>query len=167
MDEPRRRPSPRAPRLWALTAASVWVPVLVVEVALTVAATSSALPALERWPRWIFAVVLAVSVAAAAVAIVVVPVWRYRVHRWDVSATAVYTRTGWFVQEHRIAPISRIQTVDTERGPFDRLLGLATVTVTTASAAGAVEITALDVETAHRVVADLTAVAAGTGEDAT
>ena len=97
----------------------------------------------------------------------VVPLWRFRVHRWDVSPDAVYTRSGWLVQERRIAPISRVQTVDTERGPLDRLFGLSNVTVTTASSAGAVRIVALDSDVADRVVAQLTDIAAIGGEDAT
>jgi membrane protein YdbS with pleckstrin-like domain len=96
-----------------------------------------------------------------------VALWRYRVHRWEISDTAVYTRSGWFTQERRIAPISRIQTVDTERGPIDRMLGLATVTVTTASSAGAVKISALDQATADRTVARLTEVAGTNAGDAT
>ena len=103
----------------------------------------------------------------ALVFVVVVPLWRFRVHRWDVSPDAVYTRSGWLVQERRIAPISRVQTVDTERGPLDRLFGLANVTVTTASSAGAVRIVALDADVADRVVAQLTDIAAIGGEDAT
>ena len=71
------------------------------------------------------------------------------------------------MQERRIAPISRVQTVDTERGPLDRLFGLANVTVTTASSAGAVRIVALDSDVADRVVAQLTDIAAIGGEDAT
>jgi membrane protein YdbS with pleckstrin-like domain len=89
------------------------------------------------------------------------------VHRWEISDTAVHTRSGWFTQERRIAPISRIQTVDTERGPIDRWLGLATVTVTTASSAGAVEITALDTAVADETVARLTTIAGRNGADAT
>ena len=96
----------------------------------------------------------------AAVFVIVVPLWRYRVHRWDISPQAVYTRSGWLVQERRIAPISRVQTVDTYRGPLDRLFGLANVTVTTASSAGAVRIVALDSDVADRVVAQLTDIAA-------
>ena len=99
--------------------------------------------------------------------VVVVPVWRYRVHRWDLDPTAVYTRSGWLVQERRIAPISRVQTVDTYRGPLDRLFGLTNVTVTTASSAGAVRIVALDDPVAQQVVARLTDIAALGTEDAT
>jgi uncharacterized protein len=99
--------------------------------------------------------------------VVIAPVWRYRVHRWEISPQAVFTRTGWLVQQRRIAPISRVQTVDTYRGPLDRLFGLANVTVTTASSAGAVHIVALDTEVADAVVAQLTDIAALGGEDAT
>ena len=80
----------------------------------------------------------------AAAHLIVMPQWRYRVHRWETSADAVYTQSGWFNQERRIAPISRIQTVDSHRGPFEQLFGLANVTVTTASAAGPLEIHGLD-----------------------
>ncbi|HYR13890.1 MAG TPA: PH domain-containing protein, partial [Mycobacterium sp.] len=117
--------------------------------------------------RWVHTVAAVVTVLGIVVFVVVVPLWRYRVHRWDIDAKAVYTRTGWLVQERRIAPISRVQTVDTERGPLDQLFGLANVTVTTASSAGAVRIVALDSDVADRVVAQLTDIAAIGAEDAT
>ena len=83
--------------------------------------------------------------------VVVMPRWRYRVHRWETTEAAVYTSSGWLRQEWRVAPMSRIQTVDTVRGPLQQIFGLSGVTVTTASAAGAVEITGLD----HVLAADL------------
>jgi membrane protein YdbS with pleckstrin-like domain len=111
--------------------------------------------------------VLAVPVVGVLVFVGVAPMWRYRVHRWEIDAKAVYTRTGWLMQERRIAPISRVQTVDTHRGPLDRIFGLANVTVTTASSAGAVRIVALDTDVADRVVAQLTDIAALGEQDAT
>ena len=142
MADPLWRPSTKAPRLWAITASLFWVPVIVAEIVCAVL-----IPGI---PSWVVGTVFAVTVLFAATYILMVPAWRYRVHRWEISDTAVYTRTGWFTQERRIAPISRVQTVDTERGPIDRMLGLATVTVTTASSAGAVKISALDQEVADR-----------------
>ena len=94
--------------------------------------------AADAW--WVVALVALVAVAYVAV----VPQWRYAVHRWEVTDTAVYTQTGWWARERRIAPMSRIQTVDHAEGAIARLFGLATVTVTTASAAGALEIEGLD-----------------------
>ena len=123
--------------------------------------------ALDGRLLWLHAACGGRTVLGVVVFVVVVPVWRYRVHRWDIGAQAVYTRTGWLVQERRIAPISRVQTVDTYRGPLDRLFGLANVTVTTASSAGAVRIVALDSEVADRIVAQLTDIAAIGAEDAT
>lgn len=95
----------------------------------------------------------------------VMPLWRYRVHRWETTPTAVYTQRGWLSQERRIAPISRIQTVDLSRGPLSQLFRLASVTVTTASAAGPLTIEGLDVDDARRLVDELTeATVAETGD---
>ncbi|PXY28455.1 hypothetical protein BAY60_16575 [Prauserella muralis] len=112
-------------------------------------------------------------VAAGAVAlaglpfVVLLPLWWYRVHRWEITGDAVYTRTGFFWQEWRVAPMSRIQTVDTQRGPLEQFFGLATVTVTTASAKGAVTIPGLDHELAADLVRQLTETTQATPGDAT
>ncbi|MPY79448.1 MAG: PH domain-containing protein [Actinophytocola sp.] len=140
------------------------------------------------WRAWIALVVLPIVGALAIVGLLVAPVltvlagiaaagglaygvimplWWFRVHRWEVTDTAVYTRTGYFWQESRIAPMSRIQTVDTVRGPLQQLLRLATVTVTTASAKGAVRIVGLDAELAADLAAELTRITQATPGDAT
>lgn len=134
---------------------------------LVLAAGQAAWIAFDRRLLWLHIGLAVVTVLGAVISVAVVPLWRYRVHRWELGSQAVYTRTGWLVQERRIAPISRVQTVDTYRGPLDRLFGLANVTVTTASSAGAVHIAALDVAVADHLVAQLTDIAAIGGEDAT
>ena len=101
-------------------------------------------------------VVAAAWLVLAVAHLVIMPRWRYRVHRWEATDTAVYTQTGWISQERRIAPISRVQTVDSERGPIEQLFRLANVTVTTASAAGPIKIHGLAVADADRLVDDLT-----------
>jgi membrane protein YdbS with pleckstrin-like domain len=156
--DPAHPPSRKAPLVWAIGAAIPW---------LILAVGQMVWFAIDPRLMWVHALAGAVTVLAIMVFVVVVPLWRYRVHRWDVDAKAVYTRTGWLVQERRIAPISRVQTVDTERGPLDQLFGLANVTVTTASSAGAVRIVALDSDVADRVVAQLTDIAMIGAEDAT
>jgi hypothetical protein len=114
--------------------------------------------------RWWMPVVVG---AAMATYVLVVPAWKYAVHRWEVTETAVYTQTGWWARERRIAPMSRIQTVDYAEGAFERLFGLASVTVTTASAAGAVEIGGLDRDLALALVDELTLKADAEPGDAT
>ncbi|MCX4968647.1 PH domain-containing protein [Streptomyces sp. NBC_00654] len=108
--------------------------------------------------------VLAVTGAACAA---LLPLWWFRTHRWEVTEDAVYVRTGVLRQEWRIAPMSRIQTVDTVRGPLEQLYRLATVTVTTASAKGAVKIEGLDHEVAAELAERLTRITRDTPGDAT
>ncbi|OBB07213.1 hypothetical protein A5662_09565 [Mycobacteriaceae bacterium 1482268.1] len=156
--DPANPPSRKAPLVWAIGAAIPWLVLVVAQTAWFV---------FDSRQAWLHSLVAAVTAVVVVVFVGIVPRWRYRVHRWDISAQAVYTRTGWLVQERRIAPISRVQTVDTYRGPLDRLFGLANVTVTTASSAGAVRIVALDSEVADAVVAQLTDIAALGAEDAT
>ncbi|MEU0402885.1 PH domain-containing protein [Streptomyces sp. NPDC006197] len=108
--------------------------------------------------------------AAAALGLVCtafLPAWWFRVHRWEVTDEAVYVRTGALWQEWRIAPMSRIQTVDTVRGPLEQAFRLATVTVTTASSKGAIRIGGLDHELAAELAERLTALTRATPGDAT
>ncbi|MEU7021361.1 PH domain-containing protein [Streptomyces sp. NPDC046203] len=115
---------------------------------------------------WLFAAAGAVGAVGLA-AVVGLPGWWFRVHRWEVTDAAVYVRTGAILQEWRIAPMSRIQTVDTVRGPLERAYRLATVTVTTASSAGALRIAGLDHERAAELAERLTAITRATPGDAT
>jgi membrane protein YdbS with pleckstrin-like domain len=148
--------------MWAVSAAIPFVMLILIQLVWI---------AVDPRVAWLHAAAAGMTVLGIVAFVVVAPLWRYRVHRWEVSLAsgppAVYTRTGWITQERRIAPISRVQTVDTYRGPLDRLFGLANVTVTTASSAGAVRIVALDADVADRVVAQLTDIAAISAQDAT
>ena len=107
------------------------------------------------------------TVVVGVAHVLVVPRWRYALHRWEITDDAVYTAAGWLRQEWRIAPMSRIQTVDTVRGPLQQLFDLSSVTVTTASAAGPLTIDGVDRERATEVVEQLTATTQATPGDAT
>lgn len=98
---------------------------------------------------------------------VLLPLWWYAKHRWEVTDDAVYTRTGYFWQTWRIAPMSRIQTVDTTRGPLQRGFGLATLVVTTASSAGPVTIAGIEHEQAAELAHELSLITNATPGDAT
>ncbi|AOS62217.1 PH domain-containing protein [Actinoalloteichus hymeniacidonis] len=155
---PRHRVSRRAILWWTLRSAMSWLAVIV--------------PLLAGYWWWSdppfhlgWAALAAGVIGLLHVAIM--PSWRYRVHRWELGEHAVFTQSGWLNQEWRVAPASRIQTVDTERGPLQQLLGLSTVTVTTASAAGPLQIAGLDRETGIRVVAELAATTEANPGDAT
>jgi membrane protein YdbS with pleckstrin-like domain len=112
-------------------------------------------------------VVALIWLVVAVAYVIVMPRWRYRVHRWEATEHAIYTQTGWLNQERRIAPLSRVQTVDLERGPVAQLFGLASVRVTTASAAGPVKVHGLDLPVAEQLVDSLTTAAVMEKGDAT
>lgn len=156
--EPAHQVSPRAKALWRTTAAVRFV------VLLAGAVVVYAVP----WERpWWVHVLTALVLLAALVPVVVMPSIRFRIHRWEISEDAVFTRSGWIGRQQRIAPLSRVQTVDSHQGALMRMFGLTSVTVTTASAAGPITIDCLDQDVAARVVADLTARTAAVEGDAT
>src|SRR2546423_10424417 len=155
---PAHRVSRRAIGYWTLRAGLGWLVVLGV-------ATASLLG--SDTPLGLLVAALAGIAVVAALHLLVMPRWRYRVHRWESTEQAVYTQTGWFTQERRIAPISRIQTVDSEFGVLERVFGLSNVTVTTASAAGPIRIHGLARDAANQLVAQLTSTTAATPGDAT
>lgn len=157
--EPAHLVSPRAKVMWLLEGAVLAVVLLAAQVGWWFID--------DRGSRTPHLVVGVVWLVLAAAYLAVMPIWRYRVHRWETTPTAVYTQTGWFDQERRIAPVSRIQTVDLARGPVAQLLGLASVTVTTASAAGPLKIHGLDLHIAQRLVEELTALTVAEPGDAT
>jgi uncharacterized protein len=154
---PRERVSPRARLMWTCVELLRMAPPAVL---LVLAAGP------WQWlsiPWWCWMALTLVAVAYVGV----VPQWRYLVHRWEVTETAVYTQTGWWVRERRIAPMSRVQTVDHREGAVSRIFGLATVRVTTASSAGALTIEGLAQQRALEIVGDLTRMADSVPGDAT
>jgi membrane protein YdbS with pleckstrin-like domain len=155
--EPRERVSPKARLMWLCT------DLLRAAVLLAFLAMTSRLWHWWTIPTWLLVLLGALLIAYA----VLVPQWRYLVHRWEVTDTAVYTQTGWWARERRIAPMSRVQTVDQREGAISRLFGLATVRVTTASSAGALSIEGLDRARALAIVEDLTRMADSVPGDAT
>jgi membrane protein YdbS with pleckstrin-like domain len=155
---PRHRVSRRAINWWATQAALEVVAVLV-PLVIGLFSWADARP-------WLIPGTAAVAVVGLSY-LLVMPQWRFRVHRWETTDDAVYTAAGWISQQWRVAPMSRIQTVDTERGPLQQLFGLATVTVTTASAAGALRLAGLDRSVADDLVEQLTATTQATPGDAT
>jgi membrane protein YdbS with pleckstrin-like domain len=155
---PAHRVSRRAIGQWAASAGIGWLIVLAVQAVVVMTSDDP--------PSWL-TVTLALSCVLAPLHLLVMPQWRYRVHRWEVTAEAVYTQSGWLKQEWRIAPISRIQTVDVERWPVEQLFGLARLTVTTASASGPLRISGLDHATAVALVDELTRATQAARGDAT
>lgn len=155
---PRHRIERRAIWWWTLQTLAFWGVVLV--------AAGVAYLLWEAARPWLIVPLVGAAVMTA-VGVLVEPWWRYRVHRWEITDEATYAVTGWLVREWRVAPTSRVQTVDAVRGPIEQLLGLATLKVTTASSSGAIEIGGLDKDVAEQAAQRLAAIAEITPGDAT
>jgi membrane protein YdbS with pleckstrin-like domain len=157
--DPVGRPSPRAVRFWTLDAIGGWVFFAALQLLWMLVGNS--------WTNPIHLGGLALTVLVAIAHVSIMPRWRYSIHRWEVTDDAIFVRSGWLTQETRVAPISRLQTVDSRRGFLSRIMGLTTVKITTASSAGALTIHALDDAVAEEVVARLAAIAQQNAGDAT
>lgn len=155
---PRHPVDGRAVRWWTAQAAVIVLPPVLVLVLLGLL-----IPPARFW----LLLPAAVIALPGAVYVLVMPRQRFRIHRWETTEEAVYAASGWIWQKWRVAPMSRIQTVDTIRGPLQQIFGLAGVTVTTASAAGAIKINGLDRELAAELVERLTGRTQDTPGDAT
>lgn len=155
---PSNRVSRRAIGYWTVWAAIGWAVLIGIQAVFVLTNDDP--------PSWL-TVTMTVSCVLAPLHLLVMPQWRYRIHRWEVTGEAVYTQEGWLKQDWRIAPISRIQTVDIERDPVEQIFRLAKITVTTASAAGPVKIAGLDHQEALALAAELTKATQATRGDAT
>ncbi|GAB16495.1 hypothetical protein GOEFS_004_00100 [Gordonia effusa NBRC 100432] len=149
---------PRARTLWRIGPLVFGVPVFLALLAVAVFVEPARIPT---------AIATLVVGAGTVFYTTVVPAWRYRFHRWEVTGTVIYSQAGWFTRTRVIIPISRVQVIDTAAGPFEQLLGLAQLKVTTASSAGTVHIAGLDAAMARQIASDLTIRIENRGDDAT
>lgn len=155
---PKHSVERRAITWWSIQSALITVPLLAATI------VADILWGDDRW--WLLLAIIAAAVFFV-LGVIVEPLWRYKVHRWETTGTAVYARSGWLVKEWRASPLSRIQTVDALQGPIEQLLGLSTLRVTTASSYGAIDIGGLDKATAAQVADELTRLTEAIPGDAT
>ncbi len=98
-----------------------------------------------------------VAVAAGLVAVLaviqaaVVPPLRYRRWRYAVRAEDVWIREGLWWVTTTVVPFSRLQFVDTQQGPLDRALGLASLQLYTAALGARTTIPGLAVAEAEQL----------------
>ena len=120
-DEPHR-PDPRARGLWMVAAALTCGTIGAVSGALLLLASDGG-PAIS-------AIGLVVGIAAGAA--FGHALWARRA--WVLGTTALELQRGVIVQRAAWIPYYRIQQIDVERGPIERMAGLAQIVVRTAAA---------------------------------
>jgi uncharacterized protein len=150
--DPAQRLDPRVRRLWALELLLVAVGIAVgVAVATTLLARADATTAAA-----VVGVVGGLTVVAGGAAgVLVAPGVAFNRFGYEVTDLGLYVASGIVWRRWQVVPHARVQTVDTRSGPLQRLFGVVSVAVTTASAAGGTEVPGLDPRVADTLVAEL------------
>ncbi|PCR90163.1 PH domain-containing protein [Natrinema ejinorense] len=96
-----------------------------------------ALVALDQWQVTVPALAIAAAVAVALLLAVGYAVRRYQAWRFELQADALYLERGVVTFVETAVPFVRVQHVDTQFGPVERVLGLSSVVVYTAGSRNA------------------------------
>jgi uncharacterized protein len=149
--DPALRLDPRVRQLWAVQ----WL-VSALVVATVFAITTAGFTAADRATVAVLVGVLggALTVALTLVA-AVQPGRAYRWFGYEITDLGLYVARGRLWRRWQVVPHARVQTVDTKRGPLERLFGVVSVEVTTASARGGTDIPGLDARVADQLVEEL------------
>ena len=148
---PREPLDPRARTMWDVDGAiqsAIWSAMLI-----AAAWTLIRFTPITDW--WVY-LGAGVLIGINLIGTIVGPGWRYRFWRYEIRDDEVDLQYGWLVQKRQLVPMTRIQHVDTRRGPLQRRFGLSSVVFYTA--AGSMEIPALSQDVAASVrdrIADL------------
>ncbi len=126
LDDRARTLDARVVVAWRLAAAVSLVPPFGI-------ASTLAIVLLDGWSRWAIPAALLV---AAVVFVVWYPPARFARWRWRLTDLALELSHGVVIRQHEAVPYFRIQQIDIGQGPMDRILKLATLQVTSASASG-------------------------------
>jgi uncharacterized membrane protein YdbT with pleckstrin-like domain len=108
------------------------VPVLVLLVVVGAGSYLAALVGRQSWAPWAWLTLLVVGLALV-VRFTLVPVVRWRTTHFVVTTRRVLVREGLFARRGLDIPISRINSVQFRHNLFERLVGVGTLVVESAS----------------------------------
>lgn len=120
IDDQPHRPDPRARTLWTVAGA--------LGGGLLSAPFGAVFVVAGMWPA---APVLALAIATGG-ALFGRAAWRRR--SWSLGTASLELRRGVVIQRASSIPYTRIQQIDVERGPIERMIGLSQLVVRTAAA---------------------------------
>lgn len=86
---------------------------------------------LGSWSRWILLAFAVCGVISAVWSIGLRPLYTYKNTRYGVDEEFLQLKTGAFVEQHELVPMTKIQAVSTHQGPILRKYNLYTVAVET------------------------------------
>jgi membrane protein YdbS with pleckstrin-like domain len=123
LDGTPRKLHPKARTLWMIRRSAIWIVLLLI--ALIASAAGGDLGAALTT---IVAFGLCIACAAGSA------VWSYRWWSWAAGDDAIEITHGIFFRHVSVVPYHRIQQIDIDRDPFERMLGIATLVLRSAAA---------------------------------
>lgn len=104
---------------------------------------------------WVIAhIIVAVIALLSIIDMAISPWFRYNRYRYKIDDECIDIEEGYLFVERNIVPIERLHKLEINKGPIDKLCGVAKVTVTTAG--GDVVIRFLDEKQAEMITDRLT-----------
>ena len=79
----------------------------------------------------IIMVVYAVIMVVAILNVLISTYFRYHIYRYKLDEEALEVIEGYVFVSHNIVPIERIQNIELQQGPIDRMFGVSKMTITT------------------------------------
>lgn len=87
------------------------------------------------WIGWTFIIIAAFFILAMIWTTVLRPRFLYKNWRYDLNKDFLQLKSGAFFEEHKLIPMTKIQSVETNQGPILRKYGLYSITVETIASA--------------------------------
>lgn len=76
-------------------------------------------------------VIYAIIMVVAVLNVFISPYFRYHRYRYKLDEDALEVIEGYIFVSHNIVPIERIQNIELQQGPIDRMFGVSKMTITT------------------------------------
>lgn len=125
---PEGRLSKNAVKVWMITET---ISHLVIFIVLGIFLYIDNLFAWQEWIGWILIGLTSLTALTAVWSIFVKPFLLYKNWRYHADADFLQLKSGAFNEEHQLIPMTKIQSVATNQGPFLRKYGLYSLSVET------------------------------------
>ncbi|PWA07529.1 hypothetical protein DCC39_16650 [Pueribacillus theae] len=92
----------------------------------------------KDWIGWILIAIAAITLLASIWSITIRPFLLYKNTRYHVDEEFLQLKTGAFIEEYEIVPMTKIQSVEMNQGPIMRKYGLCSISVETMGSSHAI-----------------------------
>ncbi|WP_416150414.1 PH domain-containing protein [Salipaludibacillus sp. HK11] len=135
IDAPQKRLSKNSVKIWMINEFFINVVGFVV---LGVLFYLDYLYSWKVWIGWLLIAITVYSVLSAIWGIFIKPSLLYKNWRYDVGEEFLQLKSGAFIEEHHLVPMTKIQSVSTNQGPILRKYGLYSLSIQTMGSSHAI-----------------------------